>query len=424
MKFNKSLLLATFSIGIASFSFSLFSQETQPSTLPTVTLSDQVTMKIGGFLRSDIYYDTRKNAELLDGLLDLYPLNKLNDGNGDDMNAMSPFRMSAAASRLNTKFTGPDVLGAKTTSLIEFDFTGVNGIGFRLRHAWLKLNWQNSEVLFGRFWHPMFILDAFPTVVGLSTGAPFNVFNRCEQLRYTYTLNQISIMGAASAQMDYGFQPDAAKNPQHIQVIPDLTANVQYKSDLIILGASANYKINQPKSFITAPIGGYKNRTYEQIASKSAQAYAQFKTGKLKIKGSVLYGENMYELLMLGGYTISSIDSTLNREKYSPMKNMNYWCNIIYGDKIQGGLFFGYVKNMGTEAAKVVDFMNARGSDIDNLIRIAPSITYKSGRVLLQFEIEHSIAAYGTPDKNDHGLVKNTSDVSNTRAQLSASFLF
>ena len=157
-------------------------------------------MKIGGFLRADAYYDTRKNAEILDGLLDLYPLPESKDVNGEDMNAFSPFRMSAAASRVNTKFTGPDVLNAKTSSLIEFDFTGYNGIGLRLRHAWLKLNWQNSELLMGRFWHPMFILDAFPTVLGLSTGAPFNVFNRCEQIRYTYILGSISIMGAASAQ--------------------------------------------------------------------------------------------------------------------------------------------------------------------------------------------------------------------------------
>jgi hypothetical protein len=422
MKLGKSMLLATLTFSVALNVQNLVSQETPATTIPVVTMGDQVTMKIGGFLRSDIYYDTRRNAEILDGLLDLYPLKIDKDVNGLDINAMSPYRMSAAASRINTKFTGPDVLGAKSTSLIEFDFTGANGIGLRLRHAWLKLNWQNSELLFGRFWHPMFTLDVFPSVVALSTGAPFTVFNRCEQVRYTRTLGELSFMAAASAQMDYGFQ-----NTQHIQVIPDLSANVQFKTDLIIFGLTGNYKVNQPKSSVTGatiPTGTPKYRTYSTIASKSAQVYGQFKSGLFKAKANVLYGENMFELLMLGGYAIDSINPATGREIYTPLKNMNYWCNILYGDKIMAGLFVGYTQNLGANAKTITNFVNARGSDIDNLVRIAPSITYKSGKLLLQFELEHSIAAYGTPDPKDYGKVKTTTDASNTRAQISATFLF
>lgn len=402
-------------------------QEAQPAQpSPIVTLSDQVTLKIGGFARADAFYDTRKNADGLDGLLTLFPSNVSYDSTAakNDINARSLYRMSGAASRMNFRFTGPDVLNAKSSSLIEFDFTGVNGIGLRFRHAWVKLNWQNAELLCGRFWHPMFILDAFPTVLGLNTGAPFNVFNRAEQFRYTYKIGtNISLMAAASAQFDYSFAS------AHNQTIPDLTINAQFKNDMFIAGASANYKVNQPNISVT----GKAKKVYqtdEQIASIAAQVYASLKVGDLKIKASGLYGENMHELLMLGGYFVKTRDTASTFiEDYSVVKNLSCWGNITYGKKLQGNLFVGYSKNLGAADkdlfnVKGVNTVVGRGSDIDNLIRISPSISYSAGRMQFWLELEHAIAAYGKIDYADYGKVKDTKSVSNDRIQLSSIFYF
>ena len=417
-------------------------EQTNPPAESQVSLGENVKMKIGGFARADFFYDTHKNVELLDGLLDMYPLNKSLDANGKDINDVSLLRMSAAASRLNTKFTGPDFLNAKTSSLIEFDFTGVNGIGLRLRHAWVKLNWEKSELLFGRFWHPMFILDAFPTVLALSTGAPFCVFNRAEQLRFTYNLGQISFMAAAAGQMDYGFSNEysaasGATSYLHNQIMPDITVNAQFKNDNIIFGASANYKVNQPRLYTqdaSTPANKYK--TDEKIASLSAQAYAQYKTGLLKIKGSALYGENMMELLMMGGYAVKSVEPKTFKETYSTVKNLNYWCNIVYGDKLQAILFVGYMQNLGTSDKQIAGFTksSARGYDdagngIANMIRIAPSVAYKVGKVQIHLELEHSITAYGkytnaTNVINENAEVKDTKNISNTRVQFATIFYF
>lgn len=438
MKINAIRILSLFSISFLSLGNSMGQDAGQPSA-PAVTLGDQVTMKIGGFARADVMYDTRKNADALDGLLFLTPSSKSPDADGKDINDLSTIRMSGTASRMNAKFTGPDFLSAKTSSLIEFDFTGVNGIGLRLRHAWVKLNWQNSELLMGRFWHPMFILDAFPTVLALNTGAPFCVFNRAEQIRLTHKIgSSLSIMAAASAQMDYGFpgyefsSKTGATTYQHNQVIPDLTVNAQFKTDEFIFGISTNYKVNQPLLSTSKGVDAAKKtyKTNEKVASISAEAYAMVKINKLKIKGSALYGENMHELLMMGGYAIKSKDTAAtNSEKYSPVKNLSVWGNIIYGEQLQIGIFAGYSKNLGAADKDVFtmkDFTSyyGRGSNIDNLIRISPSIAYKVGKVQFWLELEHTIAAYGTNDATDYGKVKNTTKYANTRVQMASIFYF
>ena len=444
MKKITHLWLIALTLNMILCSNNLIAQETQTAVQqPTITLSDQVTMKIGGFLRADVFTDTHKNAEILDGLLDLYPLNKSLDANtGKDINSLNLFRMSAASSRLNAKFTGPDVFNAKSTSLIEFDFTGVNGYGLRLRHAWIKLNWQNSEFLFGRYWHPMFITDAFPTVLGLNTGAPFIVFNRCEQMRYTYNIGSISIMAAASIQMDYGLSSEFNKDNGvttllHNQIMPDLTLNTQFKNDMFLLGISGNYKVDQPRISTTGK-ASKSYQTSEKINSFSAQIYGQIKAGNFKIKGGALYGQNMIELLMLGGFAVSEKDTALtNHEKYTTVNNLNYWGNILYGDKLQVGLFVGYIQNLGTTSKNVFEFTStsargydAKGTGIDHLIRIAPSVSYKTGRLQFYLELEQSIVAYGsykdpiTKAIYEHALVKNTTNVMNTRANFATIFYF
>lgn len=414
-KFVSPLLAAM--CGMFLISHVVKAQETAPAAaIPAVTLGDNVTMKIGGFLRTDAYFDTRKSEELVDGLFNFYPLNESPDPNGNDLNAVSQYRMAATASRLNTLFKGPDVFNAKSSSLIEFDFTGVNGIGLRLRHAWIKLNWEKSELLFGRTWHPLMALEVLPSVVALSTGAPFTVFNRCEQIRYTVKFGQLSAFGALSTQMKYGF-PGTAQN----QSVPDLNGNIQFKNEFLIVGATANLRMNQPITEFTSTATNRKFKIDDKVTSVVLSGYAQVSASNLKVKGGAMYGQNMHEYLMLGGYAIETIDST--GVKYTTTNNLNFWGNIVYGSALQYSLFLGYTKNLGTSAKTPATYFG-RAENIDNLIRIAPSISYKVGKLLYQAEVEHNLAAYGRVDKTDNNKVKDTKSVSNTRVQVTATFFF
>jgi hypothetical protein len=442
----KKLNRIKFLCGVLILSCSAIVSQTAPPATPAqpqaaaptenvVSLGDQVKLKIGGFIKSDLFYDTRKNAEVVDGLFLFYPVAETPDANGKDINKVSQFRMSAVTSRLSTKFTGPDALNAKTTGYIEFDFSGFNSIGLRLRHAYVKLNWTNDEILFGRFWHPLFCTDVFPSVAALNTGAPFNVFNRTEQLRYTRTMGSLSAMLAFTMQYDYSFYSkfDSTSSVYyskfyHNSVLPDVNFNLQYKTDLLIVGATANYKINQPLQSTTA-----KGKTYvtdEKISTVALAGYAQLKVGLLKVKASGMYGENMREFLMLGGYALKTLDTITGKETYASMNNLYTWANIIYGDALQGSIFIGYAKNLGSSEKKLlkVDKTFVRGNNIDKIIRIAPMISYKAGRLQFQLEVEHTIASYAKTaadiDLTNGGKIKKTTDVANTRVQFTTLFYF
>jgi hypothetical protein len=109
----------------------------------------------------------------------LYPRNVKLDKEGNDINARTSFNYLSIQTRLGVKATGPDVLGAKTSALVEGAFFGqadsdVND--FRLRHAMMKLNWKSTELLLGQYWHVFFVTDCFPAHDLLQYGHSLSVF--------------------------------------------------------------------------------------------------------------------------------------------------------------------------------------------------------------------------------------------------------
>jgi hypothetical protein len=396
---------------------------------PTIVIGDQMKLKISGYIRTDIFYDTRRNVEKVDGLFSLHPANASNDANGSDMNDISNFRMTAAASRLSTKFTGPDLLKAKTVAFVEFDFTGYNGVGASLRHAYIKLNWKEHEVLFGRSFHPLFSLENAPVTLAINSGAPFLPYVRNEQLRYTWKPGILNVMVATSALMNYGFAADGGGGYQHSQTIPDLTGNIQIKNSFLSFGVSGNYKLNQPKLYTTK--AGKNFKTSEKVASTTLLSYAVIKAGKLTAKAGITYAQSDCELNMLGGYAVKTRDTTTMKETYATINNINYWGNLVYGDPLQVAIFMGYSKNLGTTASTIVEIQkdvargfDASGNGLDHLIRVSPSISYKIGQLQLYAEIEYSVAAFGKYDLKDHVKVNNTQNVTNIRTMVTAFYYF
>lgn len=81
----------------------------------------------------------------------LYPENKKLDLNGKDINVNDQFGILTIQSRVTDRVTGPDVLKAKSSALIEaiffgkenWNFSDVNGL--RLRHATIRPNWKTTE---------------------------------------------------------------------------------------------------------------------------------------------------------------------------------------------------------------------------------------------------------------------------------------
>jgi len=388
---------------------------------------EKVTVKISGHVWAESIFDTRQTVSTRDGDVLLYPANEVFDANGEDINAKSNFNMLTLHSRVRLKITAPRFLNAKVTGLIEGDFVGSTQAHismFRLRHAMIKLNWEKSELLAGQYWHPMFTTDVYPLVVSWGAAVPYFPLERSAQLRYSYSASENSKFSiAASTQLQYlssgpnGPSADYMRN----SAVPEfnLTYVLGLKSKFLI-GANVGYKTLKPQLSYT--LGNLTFKSKESIGSYHLNLFSKIEIKKAAIRLGTIYGQNMYEFVMLGGYGVSGTNIS-GEETYTNITTGSYWLDFDSGfltEKITLGLFAGYTKNFGSDDP-ITGPVYARGG-IDSSYRISPRIIYGNGNVRIRGEVSYDNVAYGIPDENYK--VQNTNNVNNVRIVLATTLHF
>jgi hypothetical protein len=361
-------------------------------------------ISFSGFVKTDILWDSRQTFNLREGHFLLYPKGELLDKDGQDVNAAPTFHMVSVQTRLAGKITGPDAFGAKTSGYLETEFFGTSEAdinGFRLRHAYVKLNWAETELLVGQFWHPMFVTECFPDVVSFDTGAPFQPFNRSPQIRVTRQLGRWSLSAAALAQRDFTDNgPDGGSSAYARNAArPEFNLKLQYRWTCpagceYLFGASGDYKVIRPR--LSTALGYAADQT---VSNWAGMAYFKYKSQTATLKAEAFYGQDPYHLTMLGGYAVSAVlDASRGLVAYAPYDVFSCWSEFMTnGEKIQAGLFVGYSKNQGV-GKTIVGATYGRGLDIDTLYRVAPRVLVNAGKVRFASEIEFTNAAYGTAD--------------------------
>jgi hypothetical protein len=157
-------------------------------------VKSKFNLTIGGYIKLDYVYNSSKlNSALLPGA----PGGSL-PAVGTTAAKQDENLFTARQSRLWFKVNGPTLLGAKTGSLIEFDFYGQAGAHpaqsnelalMRLRLAYATLDWTNTQVLFGQS-YDIFgpgLLNTIDLRQGGTSGAPANP--RVPQIRVTQKVN-------------------------------------------------------------------------------------------------------------------------------------------------------------------------------------------------------------------------------------------
>jgi hypothetical protein len=130
--------------------------------------------------------------------------------------------------------------------------------------------------------------------------------------------------------------------------------------------------------------------------------------------------QNFNHANTLGGYGVTEINPITGVKKYTPLRISQSWLNIMYGSKWRGGIFGGYLKNLG--ASKNVTNLVGVGTNVDQIASVAGEITYNIPGWKFGLEYNITTAWYGTP--NEKGRVKNTYDVTNHRVLFAALFMF
>jgi len=400
--------------------------------LPTIMMA-QEEKKFGihfnGFVKTDVFYDTRNTVDVREGHFLLYPQNENLDPDGKDLNAVPKFHILSIQTRLKGTITGPDALGAKTSGMIEGEFFGTSNSelnGFRLRHAIVKLDWTNTQLLVGQYWHPMFNTNCFPGTVSFNTGAPFEPFSRNPQIRLTQKFGGLKVALTLMSQKDFMSNgPEGASTIYLRQsVTPATNLSLEYgtrneeKGQEFLVGASVNYKTIQP--YATTP-QGYK--TDEKVSSLSFSGLVKFKCKNLTAKVHGFYGADAYNLTMLGGYAVKDVNDTVKGfMEYVPINNASFWAEVhTNGPKWQFGIFGGYTKNLGSNEEFDGPFFS-RGTDIDYIYRISPRVIFNAGKFRIAPELEYTVAAYG--NIADKGVVEDAKEIGNFRILLGVYYFF
>ncbi len=390
-------------------------------------------VKFSGFIKNDFFWDSRQTVSAREGHFLLWPAPVTLDERGEDIFGTASFNFLAIQSRLSAKITGPDALGAKTSGLIEGDFFAQSNLNInllRLRHAYVKLNWEYTEVMAGQYWNPLFVTACFPGTVSFNTGTPLQSFARNPQIRVTHNIHGFSILAAVLGQRDYSSVGPLGASSMYLRnsAVPEMQVQIHYGTNNeegmnIIAGAAAAYKTIVPR-LSSSPVDGVTYKVDEKVRGFTAMAFSKLTTKPITAKLQVRYGENIADLLGISGFAATAItDATTGERSYAPLKSMTFWAEVHTNGNPQVGIFGGYTSNNGiNESILPTVPVYGRGTTIRSLYRIAPRIIYNVGKLRLAAEVEYTSAAYG--DNYDEYYIPADITLANNLRVLTAVYYF
>lgn len=396
---------------------------------------EKIEVKVGGYIRTEMLYDTRRSTETRDGESYSYPLKKGLDAAGKDTNQFNQFGMLGVQSRFKISASGISAFGAKATGFLEADFLGMNDdtkflVG--LRHAYLKLDWEKNQLLIGQYWAPMSIPEFAANTVLFASGTTFQPSIRSVQARLTHKVGSSLKLSLTML----GFSTSRPIEPKYINAqrnsgIPAFNAQLIY-GDMngLYFAYTVGYKFLKPYLETAVTTGGTtsKYKSVKTVGSHEMQMCLGYMFPNLNLKWQGNYGENMTQGGMIGGYLpVAGSQNSQGEYDYVNIKTVSTWFDV---EKRTGnfrpGLFLGYSENLGTSkdaiATKPYTTDLTRGCDIRKLYRIAPRFYYISGPVDIGVEYMASGAAYGSFSKQS---VKATqTPVVNNRLLVSVRYTF
>ncbi len=352
----------------------------------------------------------------VDGNFYLYPLDVKPDADGKDLNAVPNGSFYTFTTRLGIDVTGPDIGKARTSAKVETDFGGFSGntTVLRVRQAYVALDWGKSNVTIGQTWHPLFGA-VFPDILNLSTGAPFQPFNRSPQLRYQYRTNGWNLTASALWQLQYlssgpnGMSEDYIKN----SCVPEFYIGADYSANNWLLGAGGHLISLKPRT--SAEWQGKIYKVNERMTALSYEAHLKYTGKNYTFAAKSLMASCLDHTALIGGYGISAINPANGEQEYTPFRHSTTWVNFTYGQKWKPALFLGYTKNMGTNKSLVTPTtVYGMGLDIDQLLSANINLSYNLPHWQIGLEYSASVAWYGTIDSGS-GKVKDTHSVTNHR---------
>ncbi len=394
---------------------------------------NKIKMNFSGFIKTDYFWDSRQTVSAREGHFLLFPSPVKKDPDGVDINSTPNFNFLSIQSRVRVNITGARALNADVTGKLEADFFGQlnpNINLLRLRLAYVNFNWGKTQLRFGQDWIPMFITDCYPGTVSFNTGAPIQPFGRNPQIKFMQNMGKFKFIGIVASQRDYADRgPDGATGTYlRNSASPEFALQVHYKSvnkeqgTELVTGIGIGYKDIRPR--IETDSGYYAEAT---VGGLNAIAFFKYKAKKITFKVEGIYGENIPDVLSIGGFLVSHVDdASKDIVKYSPIQTMSFWTDIhTNGKKWQFGVFAGYTQNMGA-LQNMYDKDSpvfGLGTNIADLYRVSPRVLYNVNKVRFALELEYTVANYGST-RDAKGIPTTITEANNLRSLFAVYYFF
>ena len=379
-----------------------------------------------GFIRADLFYNSRKSVAPVDGNFYLFPLNEEFDEDGNDLNEMHNGDFICYTSRLGLNVKGLRIGKAKLSANVEVDFggSGKEGAVLRLRKAYMVCDWSKHHLLVGQTWHPLFG-TVIPDILNLSTGAPFQPFNRSPQIRYQFDVRNFRLTTAALWQVQYKSNGPLGPSADYLKhsLLPELYVGGDWNGENgLQVGAGADLISICPRQNSVWNDNVYK--VNERMTSVSYEIHAMYHTNKWYVAAKSLLASSLDHTALLGGYGVHSINPANGKQKYTAFNHSTSWINVTYGKTWKPSFFVGYTKNLGTNNSLISeDAVYGSGLDIDTLLDTQIALSYNHNHLQVGLETSICSAWYGEINTRN-GRVNHAHVVSNYRVLALLMFYF
>ena len=382
-------------------------------TTQAVKQSSNQAIKVYGFVRNYLTFDSRQTYTVIGGEYNMIPFDeRWNEDNSEDLNDMASMQLQALTSRFGINISGPQLWGWNTSGKLEGDFGGfgTNNTVLRLRLAYVKLSKGGSELLVGQDWHPL-SGNIMPEVLGMAAGAPFRPHSRTPQIRGTRYWGSFGYTAALLWQLQYmNNGPTSPSNPAstnsidfaHNALWPEAFLGLNYKQGPWYAQVGVDVQKICPRTH--ALVGGVTKKVDESVTSITPTLYAQYLEGPWSVKFRTLLAQNTSHLNQLVGYGVTSVNAD-DSWSYAPLRATISYLNIAYGKKVRCNLFLGYMKNLGAGEDLWLDpatnsyHIYMKGGEnfthLNSVWRIAPSISFNVKAFNIGLEYELTACTYG-----------------------------
>lgn len=370
--------------------------------------------KFYGFIRNYFAFDSRESKSGTKDLFYYIPKDEALNAKGEDMNANPTFRFLAITSRVGLDVKDYQFGKTKVGAKIETDFYCMNGnvAVLRLRQAYATLGWdglgkdgkQSTSLKIGQAWHP--IAADQPYVIDLETGTPFNPFSRTPQVMLDHNFSKnFTLTGGFIWQMQYLSSGPNGASDNYIKYgcTPEFYAGVTFKSNNGFTGRVGVDVLSIKPRWRNSD----GDKVDDRITTVSPYVYAQYSKNAFAVNAKVVYASAGEHFNMLSGYGVTDVNSDGSWE-YAPLHSTASYLSVKYGRKLQVQGMIGHMKNLGTSKSLYEDpanpgytstknvYISGNGfHNLNQIIRVTPTVVYNLGKLSFGLEYDITSAQYG-----------------------------